>query len=341
MSNPDEAARVREIKSLLDRIQQMPHVIPPDMASSQHHQQWMPEDQYPAAGDYTPTRRPSTLSPWVFVLATALNTIVAAVLAVLITLGVVRQDPARSDDSVTAAHSTRTAIAGESRDARTSVYTANPAWLSRNLELASIGSPAEPLHFEPHKASRLPLRIQPEDAVQEAYILILSGLPAGASLTGGKRIGSDSWLLPPNSMLNLELTFTEWSATLIEVGVELRRIDGSIAARSKAWFAVPPPESAKPSAKPDPAALKDLLRNGDQLLARGDVVGARAIYERAALMGSAPAALALGSTYDPSRLWSLGVFGMVGNKERARQWYARADQLGHPSAKDRLRGLEE
>lgn len=45
------------------------------------------------------------------------------------------------------------------------------------------------------------------------------------------------------------------------------------------------------------------------------------------------------ATYDPNRLWSLGVFGMVGNKERARQWYQRADQLGHPEAKERLRML--
>jgi TPR repeat protein len=56
-------------------------------------------------------------------------------------------------------------------------------------------------------------------------------------------------------------------------------------------------------------------------------------------MGSGPAALALGSTFDPSRLWSLGVFGMVGNKERARRWYTRADQLGHPEAKARLKTL--
>jgi TPR repeat protein len=56
-------------------------------------------------------------------------------------------------------------------------------------------------------------------------------------------------------------------------------------------------------------------------------------------MGSAAAAMSLAATYDPKRLWSLGVFGMIGNKERARQWYARADQLGHPDAKERLKAL--
>lgn len=44
----------------------------------------------------------------------------------------------------------------------------------------------------------------------------------------------------------------------------------------------------------------------------------------------------LGSTYDPNRLWALGVFGMVGNKARAKQWYMRAVELGHPQAKERM-----
>jgi TPR repeat protein len=130
----------------------------------------------------------------------------------------------------------------------------------------------------------------------------------------------------------------EWSASLMEVDVELRRTNGAIAARSKAWIEVPPPR-VQAAPKLDRAALEKLVQKGDRLLGRGDVVSARTLYQRAAELGSGPAALALGSTYDPNRLWSLGVFGMVGNKERARQWYARADQLGHPDAKSRLRTL--
>ena len=104
---------------------------------------------------------------------------------------------------------------------------------------------------------------------------------------------------------------------------------------TKGWIAVPPPQMPAVVAKLDQAALKELAQKGDQLLGRGDVVAAQALYERAAEVGSAPAALALASTFDPNRLWSLGVFGMVGNKERARRWYMRADQLGHPEAKVR------
>ena len=342
MNLPEDEDRVREFKKLLDRIQQLP-IIPPEEATPakdgahRYHQQRAPEAQFAVAG--VPGAKTSSLSPWVFVLATALNTIVVAVLAVMITLGVMQQGTARSGDL--ASIGARAFPSSDPRDAvSTSVFTTQSLPSTRTVELAPIGTLTEPLRFEPRKAARLPLLIEPEEAVQDSFILVLSGLPAGSELIGGRRIGSDSWLLPPNSIPRLELSLPEWSTALLEVGVEMRRIDGSVAARTLAWILVPPPESAK-AVRLDPAALKDMLQRGDQLLGRGDVVGARAVYERAAEMGSGPAALALGSTYDPNRLWSLGVFGMVGNKERARHWYARADQLGHPSAKDRVRSLGE
>ena len=45
------------------------------------------------------------------------------------------------------------------------------------------------------------------------------------------------------------------------------------------------------------------------------------------------------ATHDPHRLWFMGAIGMVGNKDRARLWYQRADQLGHPEAKEWLKAL--
>ena len=103
MDNPEDVARVREIKRLLDRIQQLP-LVPevPDQAAvlrpgskrTSSHGPAIRTDRRPSQGRRA-RRRGSGLSPWLFVLATALNTIVAAVLAVLITLGVVRQGPPR------------------------------------------------------------------------------------------------------------------------------------------------------------------------------------------------------------------------------------------------------
>jgi TPR repeat protein len=89
----------------------------------------------------------------------------------------------------------------------------------------------------------------------------------------------------------------------------------------------------------DDTASRDLLARADRLLEKGDIVGARTVYQRAVELGSGEAALALGATYDPNRLWFLGVLGLVGNKERARQWYLRASRLGHPEAKGRITAL--
>jgi len=348
MDNPEDVARVREKKRLLDRIQQLPLVpeVPEQAAvlrpgSNTYQQPWPGHPDGSSAQPRGGGRgRSSSLSPWLFVLATALNTIVAAVLAVLITLGVVRQGPPR--DGIVAKGSVTVGPRGADFVTATAPPPGNPAQLmalTRAIELEPIGSPDRPLRLQALKSARLPLQIQPEEAQQETFILVLSGLPTKASLSGAERMSSDSWLLPPDSIGKLEITVPEWSASLMEVGVELRRTNGAVAARAKAWIAVPPPQMPAAAAKLDQTALKELVQRGDQLLSRGDVVAARALYERAAEMGSGPAALALASTFDPNRLWSLGVFGMVGNKERARQWYTRADQLGHPEAKTRLNML--
>jgi hypothetical protein len=282
-----------------------------------------------------PVQAPSGggINPWLFVTATAVNTIVAAVLAVVITLGVARRDqpPGEAEPAAQAGKqaSYRPAAARE---------TTEPVSV-RPIELLAIGSPADPLRLETLKPSRLPLQLVPEEAMKATYILVLSGLPANAALSGGTRMGSDSWLLPPGALKQIEIVVPEWSASVIELGVELRHVNGAVAAQGKAWLAVPPPPVPQ-NPKLDQAAIKELLQSGDRLLGRGDVAAARAIYERAAALGSAQAAFALGSTYDPGRLWSLGVFGMVGNKERARHWYQRADQLGHPDAKARIRAMK-
>ena len=264
------------------------------------------------------------ISPWVFIAATAVNTVVAAVLAVVITLGVARREAAPAETEKVGRCQAGAGQAGR--------------W-PRPLELLPIGSASEPLRLEALKPARLPFEVRPEEAAQDSYILVLTGLPANASLSGANRMGADAWHLPPGALQRLEIVVPEWSATVYEVGVELRRTNGVVAARSKLWLAVPPPP-APTGASLDQAALKELVRSGDKLLSRGDVVAARGMYERAAAMGSAQAALAMGATYDPRRLWAQGVFGMVGNKERARQWYQRAEELGHPEAKARIGALQ-
>jgi hypothetical protein len=208
------------------------------------------------------------------------------------------------------------------------------------MSLRTIGSPERPLQVEPRRPAPFPVQIQPDGAANEPFILVLSGAPAGTILFGADRISSDTWLLSPGSASQLQIVLPEWSTSVFEITVALRRTNGLVAAQAKAWIAVPPPESRPPAiTKMDDEPAKDLLAKAGKLIEQGDIIGARAIYQRAAEMGSGSAALALGTTYDPNRLWSLGVLGLTGNKERARQWYLRASELGSSEAKARLTAL--
>ena len=113
------------------------------------------------------------------------NTIVAAVLAVLITLGVVRQGSPR-DGTLAKGSVTVGPRAGNFATA-TAPPPGNPAQLmalTRAIELEPIGSPDRPLRLQALKSARLPLQIQPEEAQQETLILVALGLPAKTSIAG-------------------------------------------------------------------------------------------------------------------------------------------------------------
>ncbi|MET0569213.1 MAG: hypothetical protein ABWZ74_09060 [Hyphomicrobiaceae bacterium] len=346
-----------ELKRLLERLQELTPApdgaLPQRRLGDESGAHAYQDDGYPDRRLLPPpapraSDRGPTINPWLFVLATALNTTVAAVLAVLITLGVVQQQPeqATTDDARRRLARDR-GPAYDQRQESVTTGTLIAPWKDQApisnvpMSLRAVGSPDDPLRLEPQKPARFPLQVEPEQARRSSYILILAGLPSGSGLTGAERISSDSWLLTPDALARLEITIPEWSTALLEIGVELRRTNGTVAAGTTAWILVAPPAAPRQAQKSDPVAMKEHLDKGNQHLSRGDVVAARALYERAVDLGSAAAALNLGSTYDPNRLWSLGVFGMVGNKERARLWYRRADVLGHPEAKERIRLLGE
>jgi hypothetical protein len=291
-----------------------------------------PLDSYEGAALVRARNRTSGISLWMFVMATALNTTVASILAVLITLGLNRDRQDRSGGE------TQDTVSLPNRPVATGREPAGAAY--QRISLPPVASPDQPLLAEPQRPAPLPLNILPEEAADEAFILALTGAPAGTILFGANRISSDSWYLPPGAASRLEIVLPEWSTTVFEITIALRRTDGQVAAQTKAWIAVPPPAGLMPaSPKLDEVAARELLAKADRLIAKGDIVGARALYQRAAEMGNGAAALALGTTYDPNRLWSLGALGLAGNRERARQWYQRASELGNSEAKARLTAL--
>jgi hypothetical protein len=79
-----------------------------------------------------------------------------------------------------------------------------------------------------------------------------------------------------------------------------------------------------------------LLTRGKSLLLNGDIAAARLLLRRAAEDGSAEAALALGSTFDPRVIERLGAIGVTSDPKQAREWYEKAVQLGSPAAPRQL-----
>lgn len=99
---------------------------------------------------------------------------------------------------------------------------------------------------------------------------------------------------------------------------------------------------APPSSPPLGAATADsaiLVTRGEQMLAAGDIVGARKFFERAVARGDAAGACGIGKTYDPLVLRQLPVIGFAPDPRKAAGWYKRAADGGSREASRLLERL--
>jgi hypothetical protein len=104
-----------------------------------------------------------------------------------------------------------------------------------------------------------------------------------------------------------------------------------------------PEQTAAVTPRPqlDQEEIGRLIKRGQQLLSAGDIAPARLMLQRAAVAGSAEAALMLGGTYDPDVLREIGVLGFAPNPAKAREWYQKALELGANEASRRLDRLAQ
>jgi hypothetical protein len=105
-------------------------------------------------------------------------------------------------------------------------------------------------------------------------------------------------------------------------------------APAEAEVAIAAPPAA--AARSDNEDIATLLARGRTYLTNGDVSTARLAFRRAAEGGDAQAALALGGTFDPLVLKSLGAIGVAADPDQARGWYQKAAELGSRDAPQRL-----
>lgn len=107
-----------------------------------------------------------------------------------------------------------------------------------------------------------------------------------------------------------------------------------------------PVEPEKPAAQPSPrrsvsAAEEEYeMQRASALIENADIAAARLIYEAMAFKGSAPAAFAMGQTFDPEFLRNFTVGGLKPDIARAKKWYKKAVELGSSEAQNRLAALE-
>jgi TPR repeat protein len=107
------------------------------------------------------------------------------------------------------------------------------------------------------------------------------------------------------------------------------------------------PAQGAPQVPPQAAVVLDeneintLIRRGKNLLSDGDFAAARVLFERAANAGSAEAALALGSTYDPNVIERLSAIMVKPDIASARKWYQLAAERGSAAASLQLANLPQ
>jgi hypothetical protein len=97
--------------------------------------------------------------------------------------------------------------------------------------------------------------------------------------------------------------------------------------------------ASKPARVLDREQIALLVRQGEQLVAAGDIAAARIAFQRASEAGDAAATVALAASYDPAVLKQIGVVGKHADLAKARSLYEKAENLGSAEATRRLQML--
>jgi hypothetical protein len=190
----------------------------------------------------------------------------------------------------------------------------------------------------------LPLSVSLSDGPADA-IIVINGLAAGSTLNVGRALGTGGWQLMAAELRDVVVRPPQDFAGAMEVGLELRLANDSVADRKTLHLEWAPPPVAQATIPAvvvrhlDSDEIAALLKRGENFIASGDLASARLVLQRAAEAGEARAALSLAGTYDPIALEKLGFQGPKPDIEKARTWYQRAQELGSTAASGRLQLL--
>ena len=186
-------------------------------------------------------------------------------------------------------------------------------------------------------------------------LFALAGVPPEVKLSAGGR-RNDLWIVRQKDIASVTLTAPQGFSRAFQISVtraqaparpertlvftvsifddrmDTRATVGAAANEAPAMRRDIPPDAQTPEEKM-------LFERAGGQLRKGDVAGARAIFEYLAAKGNAAAAFGVGETYDPIFLEKLFIAGVEGNAKKALEWYRKADKLGNPEAQARLNSL--
>jgi hypothetical protein len=195
--------------------------------------------------------------------------------------------------------------------------------------------------------------------------LLVSGLPAGSTISTGRPLEAGNWRLPASELSNAAIRPPRGFVGAIDLTVELRLADDTIADRQSlrlTWVRTPETaagqttgvaapvgmDSTAPRVTPnsqvtsaplrrlDREEIAYLLKRGAELLAAGELGPARLALRRAAEAGDPDGAFALATTYDPILLEARRVIGVAPDITMARAWYEKAKEFGSTDASRQL-----
>lgn len=172
--------------------------------------------------------------------------------------------------------------------------------------------------------------------------ITIQGLPEGTTLSRGRPYGETEWTLTPNEIADLRLLLPKGASGQTNLRIALIAADGRIIAGAATQLSVVGEHTTALVTRPDESErIADLIAHGQKMIELGYLPGARGYFQRAAEAGSADAAYALATTYDPSFISDSGAQGIKGDLAEARLWYERARELGSQAAQEKLQELEE
>src|SRR5215831_1886313 len=185
------------------------------------------------------------------------------------------------------------------------------------------------------------LAVAAGDAGANASVVI-GGLVPGSAFSAGTQEGPNVWRLSVSDLAAAAITPPRGFIGTMDLTVELHLADDTVADRKGLqveWSGKYVPAKSQPR-QHEASEIALMMKSGADLMANGDVAGARLMYQRAAEAGEALAAFALAETYDPLVLRKLNAKGGIApDIALAHRWYEKARDLGSATAPERLERL--